>query len=446
MFAGSSESTSGVVGGELGDLCALARAQLSPQVLASTLHLGRLGPNNGIGMDPSLLLKLAAMQGINSSALVRPSYGPPLINTSGGAHLPFSSELDLKHLSSAPQQMASFSQLDRGPAGFSNLEQLSVAASLGGVGQLVGLDNHLPANTSNNSPMMQILKQQTGSHMVSKAALSTSTGGQQILPGGLGARIQHVSSFDLGIDAHLMSGQECSMPGPNFTPFDALASLRTGAMDNNNLHLSHAGHVDNSLPSNASLPSCHGIDGEIIAPSNNGFLPNAGEALVQGVQGPVGNSLNSSGGNPGSRLNMGLSNWQNWQSFELNEELGQTTSRVLNPYHNQGPSSGQALQGSRWAPEHQGGVAVDVSNFKTLTTTAPSYTEHNAGETQLKFKEGSFELLVDMKTENGMASEPFSSSDDLFNSYFKQQQQEVMGFSEGDMAAEGYTLGNMYVK
>lgn len=439
-FAGVPETTFGASGGGLGDFRALATGQMSPQTLVTSLQaglLGRLGPNSSgvTSIDPSLLLRFAAIQGANSDALSRPSYGP-LISNSGSLHPSISSGLDMKHLSQGSQQILPFGQLDLSPdmgtSGLSALHQLS--GSLGNMGQSVGLNNHLSANTCNNSMVMQML-QQTGSQLPTATALNTSTGGQQLLPGEVAPRLLNTNNFNsgigLGIGAQLWPGQESSLSGPTFTPSNGLGCLRTTALDMKNLDLSSTGNAHNSLHSILSPPLSHGLDGELVGTCKREFVSNIDEELSQSIRGQVSNTFNLPASNSVPKVNMGMNDWQSWQSLRPSQELGHSSGHLLNPHYSQGLPSSQALkagcvQSSSRAFLLQDSAVVDMGRMKPPSPAPPAYNGHSTLQSEVKFKEGTSELLLGPKAENGMSQEAFSLSDDFLNSYFKQQQQDDM--------------------
>lgn len=431
MFAGASKSSFGAVGGGLGDFCGLSNGQFSPHVFTSTLQaglLGRFAPNKlGMdGLDPSLLMCFSPMHGANSGALEIPLVEPSL-NPSGSLHPAILSGHDLKHLSNASQQIEPICQLDKGIAGLATLHQLSVVSSLGGERQLDRLNNDLSARSSNNSLMMCGLQQQTGLQV----ALNTSTGDQQLLSGDIEARLSYASGFNSEIDtkvgAYLRPGQD-----PSMRPFDGLGFLGSIPMDNKIINFSCPGNATTSLLACVASPSMsRGIDGGTNASGKNGLFSNDGEVLSQNVRGAISNSANT-----------WHSDWQVCQGLGLSQEIEQIESSISSPHHNQGSFPDQARkvsyvqeQGPGCTTLFQDNVGVDIGCLKPLVTTAPSCRKHSLGESDLKSKEVTFELLLGAKAENGMNSDVFLSPDDLLDSYFKQQPQ--VGLTDGDLAAAG---------
>lgn len=192
-FPGTADSNFGSVNGAglagVSEFQALsAPNELSSQALLSTLQasvLGRLGQANNLGIgnvDRENLLQIAALQNAGNGALGRPpflpSYGQPMLNNQAVFQ---PGQCDANPIQLA--QLGAFSGVsrDKVPLGLSALQQqqLEAAASLGGLGQLAGVNSSLQQlNPNANALLMQALQQQqVGGSLMSKGGLNMHTNG-----------------------------------------------------------------------------------------------------------------------------------------------------------------------------------------------------------------------------------------------------------------------------
>lgn len=239
-------SVNGAGLGGVGEFRALsAPNELSSQALLSTLQagvLGRLGQANNLGIgniDKANLLQIAALQSAGSGTLGRPpflpSYGQPMLNNQAVFQ---AGQCDANPIQLA--QLGTFSGVsrDKVPLGLSALQQqqLEAAATLGGLGQLAGVNSSLQQlNPNANALLMQALQQQqAGGNMMSKNGLNLPTNGnagQQGLSTDAGVWATAISSLNGSIRLPSgMTGQYGGSPRLGSIPPSSTVAGSLGGM------------------------------------------------------------------------------------------------------------------------------------------------------------------------------------------------------------------------
>eukprot|EP00249_Psilotum_nudum_P023499 c28896_g5_i1 orf=629-2857(+) len=428
-FPGVSDSTftsaSGGSHGGLGDLRALAATgQLSTHVLMSTLQTGFLGglaaPNNlGVaGVDPSLLLQLAAMQGINQSPLVRSSYGQTLpIHSPGNSQQSLPSGIDSKQLVQISQPLTAFGQLnatvDKGQAGMPTLQQqFAVAGGFGGSVHCIGVNSNAPLNANNNALMIQLLQQQAGGHSPS-------------------ANVQNLTS-DMILGQHMLSNDICGTK--SMAPVSSVNSVNSNigsegsvpsvgqvGSDNQSLHLPGAGNGNISVPTalNVSPPLISALlENELSVYGMKASVSTGGGGISEGIPKIVGgmvSTLNSpTGMNHG--LNVSLNNRQSWRGLGLGH-IGQISSPTPSPRYSHNSYCVQGLNGPDHSLEQSLGFTGQTMSFinnpvlhADLTNPSSCITSHSeqlTADSDLKLRDGALDVFMGSKGENGFLPEHY---------------------------------------
>lgn len=388
------------------------RSQLPTHALLSSLHPGlldRVGPNS---VDPIFLSQLATIQGINGGPSGKPPFGVPLLNSTNSLHRAASSGLDLKHLGRG---------LGGGQVSNFTLSQDAHIERL-----FDHEDDH-----KDNSLLVQILQQQQ-----QRNGLQTMANG--VLPETQRSSIQHMES------------------GPTLSKinnsFNALTSLCRSSAE-----MATHGNCIYEASTGPGLGPFRkkGIDAR---PDNNvsvlNYTSSSGLATLpqlsskDGLSGLQSILADQVDGNTAFRFGAGLTN--NVQGWNEDHESGrQSGISFVNSNYNQGSTpldhavNLSILQEPKlgWMPNFDCNLVDDIDVKPLLATgTIPAF-EQGLGERAV-LKAASLNSLA---SKVGAITEPFPSSDDLLTCYIKQQQQDMVSLAEGE-AAEGYTLGNMYVK
>eukprot|EP00250_Pteridium_aquilinum_P019551 c24473_g2_i1 orf=512-2824(-) len=454
----------------LNDLRSLAGPPSS--ALVSTLQAGVLGRLNpaSLGManlDPSVLLRIAALQGAAGHGPIArppalPSCGQSMMNVQGSFQ---GGPTDINQLQAS--QLGTFAgTLDKGLPGLSGLQQqqLAAMASLGEMGQLHGVSNNPQlVNANANALLMQTLQQQqAGGHLTSKGSLPMPTsgglGGQQGLSvdrlggqQGLSVDTDPWAASTLNVNAAGITGQNNGSLRLLSVP--SLANSATGlgplgrATDvdsNKGIHISNTGNTSVLNSTTVSSPvAASGLD-ELSA----GRMKDVGSSLLS-----LNEALRQSYGSKYS-LFSGLKQEQELYTdhkthgpwLDFSQDHGHINDhRLQSPgYSQQAFSGGQSLmlgagqdQSPLCAPNFSSGFSgnssMDNAHLKVFQMTA-SHGDNLRADSGLKIKEEGHLWL----------QEPLS--DELLAIILKQQQ-EGLGLTESELGGpDGYAMDNMYVK
>ncbi|MCO5556332.1 hypothetical protein L7F22_009880 [Adiantum nelumboides] len=438
-----SVSAAGLAG--LNELRALAGP--SSSALVSSLQsgtLGRLNPTN-LGMtnlDPSMLLRLAALQSTGHGALTRPptlpSGGQNLMNVQGSFQVG-SNEINQLQAS----QLGAFAgSLDKGPPGLSALQQQQLAAMtrLGEMGQLPGVGNNPLVKSNANALLMQTLQQQqAGGHLTSsKGSLPMTTNG------GLGGH----QGLSVDIDpwaASALSGSNSSSLRLLSVPSLANSATavnplgRATEADSRSVHIPNAGCVVTGTVSSPLIDELVGgarmrdVGASVLA-TNEGLRQSYASKfpLFSGLK-------QEQEAYPGQRTQ------GHWQGLDASQEQGHFPDRhIQSPTYSQSFPGGQNLmlgtgqaQSQTFTPRFSAvfaGNAMDNAQLKSFQLKPSHGDSLRAADGSSKIKEEGHLWL----------QEPLS--DELLTIVLKQQQ-EGLGLTESELGGpDGYAMDNMYVK
>ncbi|MCO5594983.1 hypothetical protein L7F22_049018 [Adiantum nelumboides] len=375
--------------------------------LISSLHSGLFDRMNPNSVDPIFLGQLATIQGISSG---KPPFGVSLLNSATTLKGPASSGLDLKHMSGGVASHMHNDKLYNSP--------LSPGSH---IDRLIG-----PADNKNNTLLMQILQQQR-----SRLPMALPKTTQR-------STLQHVESAPTL--SEINNSLNAFHPSCKSTPematsgnFSYEISNGLGPFRKKGVELRPA---LNDVSESINYPSSS------LAHSTMCATELSSKDEVSGLQSIL---LDQSGGNATFQFGAGL---MNWQGGNQDCDISRSGLSLVDYNHNQGSTVGQASNLSymqepnlSWIPKFDNDLVEDIDVKPLATRTTPVF-DQGCGEREV-LKAASLEPQVMSKV--GPMSEPCPSSDDLLTCYVKQQQQDMVSLTEKD-AAEGYTLGNMYVK
>eukprot|EP00250_Pteridium_aquilinum_P008867 c18271_g1_i1 orf=592-2706(+) len=418
--------------GGIGDLRTLAATgQLSPQTLMSALQaglLGRLDPKSpGLGDMDSILMQVAALQGMNACASGKPSYDA--INQANFQARTY----DLKQLAQSSQPPAFAFSLAGSPSNLPVLQQnqrLESAAGLECMGQLVAPGSNLQMEYHNKAIMPE-LRQHHADGCLADSLISPTRGVQG--QNGVVADMEPWASPPSNTNGAV--GSCLGIQGSRSFGVGTAPSLGAAGSPS----LSVMGHCDNRGPymtvSNVSSPlATPRLDSE-IGPS---YIKSYAGPVSEGSLHSLSNSSStfmSPAGQSQLREPMTLQrNQAVWQSGGDSHELGHTYCPPPSVKLSHASSSGRSLDigsGQSQAQLHSPCFSVpfagNVSAEEIMMASAiisPSQTKSKGLSTFANVKE---EVVDGMKPLQGLSS---PLSEDLLRILFKQHQ-ESLGFTEG---------------
>ncbi|KAJ7525598.1 hypothetical protein O6H91_17G058300 [Diphasiastrum complanatum] len=434
-----------------------ASGHLTAQALASVQSgaIGRLGNVSGIGptgLDSSVLLQLAALQGGSGGSFNKPRVAPALMKQ-GSFYQALPGGLELDQLARTQNVINQLEPLVDHATGESILQHQLMNRNIGGMGSMGGACNNLSTNVTGNALLMRYLQQQQAKQQIDGLSMPP---GQHILPAEFSGNLGSLSNMGI---ANLNTEVGFSTLNSNVAPavsYGLNSLYSTSHIDSKNLNLL-GGVPSSNFPVGSSTTGPGLASSNVVStPAVKNLAPNASifddTYAVQSIRSSIlpFNTLGSVNHNiiQDSNLQKRVG-WQG-QSVGMNQDFVVTPSPIQSSHNSQiftGPHL-HTVFGQGQAQGHE------------LVGQGPSFTRNDAGfmrprssqcnseqsTTDIKLKEEPVSDSATTKLDSALSAvKAASSADDLLTLFLKQQQ-EMAGYSDNDLALDGYTPDNLYVK